>query len=86
MLKHVARQGNEQILQNILTNLAGIRQLAAVPQRLQVIRELRELSGAPISDVKAALDEAEYNTSKSGKECLCIMLALPEKGLDNFSI
>ena len=39
----------------------GVRAEAAAPQKMQLIKELRESSGAPISDVKAALDDADYD-------------------------
>jgi len=39
------------------------RHVSAAPSvnKLAAIKELRESSGAPISDVKAALDEAKYD-------------------------
>ena len=42
------------------------RSLAAVPQKLQLVKDLRESSGAPISDVKGALDEAKYDIGEAG--------------------
>jgi hypothetical protein len=46
-----------------LKGLLISRFFSAVPSvnKMAAIKELRESSGAPISDVKAALDEAEYD-------------------------
>lgn len=57
----IASFARKNFAQKKMLTVLGIRNLAAVPQRLEVIKELRENSGAPISDVKAALDEADYD-------------------------
>lgn len=46
------------------------RSFAAASDKLQLIKELRERSGSPISDVKAALEEAQYVLGKQEDSCL----------------
>ena len=44
--------------------------LAAAPSgQIQSIKSLRELSGAPMSDVKAALVEAEWDAGQCWDQC-----------------
>lgn len=45
--------------------------LAAAPSgQMQAIKSLRELSGAPISDVKAALVEVEWDSGGCWPHCI----------------
>lgn len=67
MIGLVARRISAPWNQNLVAALPGIRNLAAVPQKLQLVKELRESSGAPISDVKAALDEAKFDIGEAGR-------------------
>jgi hypothetical protein len=46
---------------------------ATSPNQLSLIKKLRDQSGAPISDVKKALEETEWDI---GEEQLCILLVL----------
>ena len=64
MIAFIARQSCTR-WKNSVAALPGIRNLAAVPQKLQLVKDLRESSGAPISDVKAALDEAKYDVGEA---------------------
>ena len=65
MISFIARQSCALWKQKSVAALPGIRNLAAVPQKLQLVKDLRESSGAPISDVKAALDEAKYDLGEA---------------------
>lgn len=65
MMRCFARQACALWKQNSVAAQSGIRNLAAVPQKLELVKDLRERSGAPISDVKAALDEAKYDVGEA---------------------
>lgn len=55
-----------------LVNLQHLRCYAAASNQMALIKELRERTGAPISDVKNALQAAEWNLG----ECHALQTAL----------
>jgi len=46
------------------TELLGLRCFAAAPNNMALIKQLREQTGAPIADVKSALQEADWDLGK----------------------
>lgn len=49
-----------------------LRGFAAAPNQMALIKELRERTGAPITDVKAALTAAEWDLGARGDDfCIC---------------
>jgi hypothetical protein len=44
--------------------LLGLRCFAAAPNNMALIKKLREQTGAPIADVKSALQEADWDLGK----------------------
>ena len=42
-------------------DLLGLRFFAAAPNNLALIKQLREQTGAPIADVKSALQQADWD-------------------------
>ena len=51
------------------TSLHGFRAFAAASSNIKAVKELREKSGAPISDVKAALEETKYDIGVRANHC-----------------
>lgn len=43
------------------TDLLGLRYFAAAPNNMALIKQLREQTGAPIADVKSALQQADWD-------------------------
>lgn len=61
MLNLFLRRGRSLLQEATPNSCLCVRSFAEVPQKLGLIKALREASGAPISDVKAALEEVKYN-------------------------
>jgi hypothetical protein len=43
------------------SELLGLRYFAAAPNNMALIKQLREQTGAPIGDVKSALQQADWD-------------------------
>lgn len=50
------------------TELLGLRCIAAVPNNMALIKQLREQTGAPIADVKSALQQADWDLEQAAQE------------------
>lgn len=65
LLRGLLRQqlwgAGEQQLASANSSLSSLRWFAAAPNQMALIKQLREQTGAPISDVKSALQQADWD-------------------------